>query len=84
MKKIVMTFIAVLATVMIVGCSKTSKYESVCREVAALAEKNGGPKMTEEDIKKEVEKFSKMSSDQQDAVLKAAEAMLDAAKTMTK
>ena len=83
MKKLMILVMAV-TTMMFVGCSKVSKFEKLARESAAMSEKAGGKKVSEEMIQKEVEKFKKLSSEEQDKTLKAMEAMIDMAKTQLK
>jgi outer membrane murein-binding lipoprotein Lpp len=87
MKKLIMTFVMVLTTVMLAGCSKVSKYESLTRESIALAQKIGGsnvPKFTEEQIQKDIEEFKKLSSEEQDKRIKLLEASIDLLKTQGK
>ncbi len=84
MKKMMMMWVMVLTTVIFVGCSKASKYENMVREAAELNEKAGGPKLSEEKIKKQVEEFKKLSSDEQEATLKMGEAALELLKKKAK
>ena len=73
MKKL-MTVILLLAAAMLVGCSKASKYEKLLREVNAQIEKmpeNDRKRLdlkirSEDKIRQKVEKFTKLSSDEQD------------------
>lgn len=84
MKKLMMVLMAA-TTMMLVGCgNKVSKFESLNREAAAIAEKAGGPKVSEKDIQKAVEEFKKLSDEGQDQAIKALEAMVDLAKAAQK
>ena len=84
MKKLMMLVMAVTA-MMLVGCSdNVSKYEKLTRESLAIAEKAGGPKVSEEMVKKDIEEFKNLSSDEQKKRLKALEAIIDLAKTQMK
>ncbi len=80
MKKLT-TLILVLTAAMLVGCSKASKYEKLLREVNAQIEKMSESdrerlnlKIRSEDkIRQKVEKFKKLSPDEQDLKIKEAE-----------
>ncbi len=80
MKKL-MTVILLLAAAMLVGCSKASKYEKLLREVNAQIEKipeNDRKRLelkirSEDKIRQKVEKFKKLSSDEQDLKIKEFE-----------
>ena len=52
------------------------KYERLCQEAASLM-KGQGQEISEEDIKKEIEKFKKFSEAKQEAELKEAEEILE-------
>lgn len=78
MKKIMMTLVMAVMAVMLAGCSKESKYESMTREAHKLIEEGskGVIKFNEDDVKKEVEKFKKLSDEEKDKALKEAEETL--------
>ena len=78
MKKIMMTLVMAVMAVMLAGCSKESKYESQLREMAKIMEEgsNGAIKTTDDEIKKEVEKFKKLSDEEKDKMLKESEEVL--------
>ena len=78
MKKIMMTLVMAVMAVMLAGCSKESKYESLLRETAKLVEEgsNGMIKVDDAKIKKELEEFKKLSDEEKDKALKEAEEAL--------
>ena len=79
MKRTTLTLAMAVAAVALAGCDRQAdRYESMCREFAALMEKeDGGAKApTENDIKREVEKFSALPEEEQDKLIAEAEECL--------
>ena len=76
MKMTPLTLAMAAAAVALAGCdSRANKYENLCREFATLVEKdgNGINAPTEDDIKRELERFSALSEDEQDKLIEEAE-----------
>ena len=76
MKMTPLTLAMAAAAVALAGCdSRANKYENLCREFATLVEKdsNGIKAPTEDDIKRELERFSALSEDEQDKLIEEAE-----------
>ena len=86
MKKIMMTLVMAVMAVMLVGCSKESKYESLLRETAKLVEEgsNGMIKVDDAKIKKELEEFKKLSDEEKDKEIKKGEEVLQKLKEAKK
>lgn len=79
MKRTILTLAMAAAAVALAGCDRrANKYEDLCREFAALMEKEGNGAMapTEGDIKREVEKFSALPEEEQDKLFEEAEERL--------
>ena len=71
-----LTLAMAAAAVALAGCdTRANKYENLCREYATLVEKdgNGIKAPTEDDIKRELERFSALSEDEQDKLIEEAE-----------
>jgi hypothetical protein len=79
MKKLMIMGMCSLA-MLLVGCSKASKYESIEREAQTILM----GKVDEDAVKKEVEKFKKLSAEEQDKLLEKAEKALKELKEMEK
>jgi len=85
-----MTLILVLTAAMLVGCSKASKYEKLLREVNEQIEKIPESDRehldlktrSEDEIRQKVEKFKKLSSDEQDLQITEAEFSKSLIKTL--
>ena len=77
MKKLMMMAAIVCTAVSLVGCSKSSKYESMTREAMSLIQDG---KVDEAEVKKEVERFNKLSEEEQKKALEEAEKVLEAIK----
>lgn len=71
--------VIVASMTMFIGCSKTSKYESLCEEMADLAIDTMELTM-EKQIEFEVKEFKGLSKDEQDAKLKEVEEEVKEAK----
>ena len=86
MKKIMMTLVMAVMAVMLAGCSKESKFESMTREAHKLIEEGskGVIKFNEDDVKKEVEKFKKLSDEEKDKEIKKGEEVLQKLKEAKK
>ena len=86
MKKIMMTLAMAVMAVMLAGCSKESKYESLLRETAKLVEEgsNGMIKVDDAKIKKELEEFKKLSDEEKDKEIKKGEEVLQKLKEAKK
>ncbi len=86
MKKIMMTLVMAVMAVMLAGCSKESKYESLLRETAKLVEEgsNGMIKVDDAKIKKELEEFKKLSDEEKDKEIKKGEEVLQKLKEAKK
>ena len=79
MKRTTLTLAMAAAAVAFAGCdSRATKYENLCREFATLVEKdgNGITAPTEDDIKRELERFSALSEDEQEKLVAEAEECL--------
>ena len=81
MKRLMMAFsMAALACAM-AGCSKESRYESMTREAMSLTQ-NG--KIDEEQIRKYMDDFRKMTAEEQDRAIKESEEAIKKIKELLK
>jgi len=81
MKKMMVAFSMAALACALAGCSKESRYESMTREAMALTQDG---KIDEEQIKKYMDDFRKLTAEEQDKAIKESEEAIKLIKEMLK